>query len=777
MADQTERLRVIIELDGTAALSDGTKLSAQQVRDLGDHLAQTGKQAEAASAQIGKAGQSVASVGREMAQGDWRNAALEAGRLAAGSEAAGGGLVLMAGGVALATTALAAYTAIVVAAYLETQRQNDALLLTGNYAGLVGGQLNQMARESAAAINGSVANSRETMEGLVATGRVTSQSLASVAQAVQLVTQYSGKNREAVLSDFAGMADGVATWAAKHNQAYHFLNLEQYKYIESLEKAGKTQEAMQVTSEALSRHLGGDLTTNLGTLEKAWKGVGNWASRAWDAMLNVGREDTTADKIAKIKAQLDALATRKNTGRYTDDTRAELVANLQSQLQSAQETARMERRAADNKSQEAQANEAAIAAAREKPKTPKAERVDPEIEAQRRVLAELSGYSASYEKDVQRLAAMYDKGTLSTATYQRALQELLARQPFMREAAKAEAEALREATKNREAAAAAATKDYEAREQEIAGLLKANSTLELQIESVGKTKGQIEALKAARLDHIIAMKQEDMAATMGFDTDGRATEQKQRLIDALIQERDLTAQLGQAQLADDQRKKNEADSKKFSDDLRRDLTDSLQRAFESGKNPAEALATTLANTVKTRLIRAIAESITNPWLKPLEGAINGLVSGFFGGGTTGAPVIDAPVDVQFAHTGGIAGGDGGWRSTVAQNVFGNAPKFHTGGLVGGEVPIIAKKGEGVFTAGQMAAIGAGMGSSQPVTVNVYPTSGQTASVQQTTTPGGGLQIDVMLRQVEEMLADNVNAGSGSLARSMEGRYGLRTAVN
>lgn len=75
------------------------------------------------------------------------------------------------------------------------------------------------------------------------------------------------------------------------------------------------------------------------------------------------------------------------------------------------------------------------------------------------------------------------------------------------------------------------------------------------------------------------------------------------------------------------------------------------------------------------------------------------------------------------HTGGIVGR--GFRMTRMVNpaVFAGAPRFHTGGIIGSdEVPIIAKKGEGVFTPEQMSALGGLQGAptiqiSAPVTVN------------------------------------------------------------
>ena len=72
------------------------------------------------------------------------------------------------------------------------------------------------------------------------------------------------------------------------------------------------------------------------------------------------------------------------------------------------------------------------------------------------------------------------------------------------------------------------------------------------------------------------------------------------------------------------------------------------------------------------------------------------------------------------HNGGLVGNRGLTRSVSALAFLG-APKFHTGGIVGGgllpsEVPIIAQKGEGVFTPDQMRAMG-GFQQNQSVQVN------------------------------------------------------------
>lgn len=78
------------------------------------------------------------------------------------------------------------------------------------------------------------------------------------------------------------------------------------------------------------------------------------------------------------------------------------------------------------------------------------------------------------------------------------------------------------------------------------------------------------------------------------------------------------------------------------------------------------------------------------------------------------------------HTGGIVGETAQPGRMVSAGLFAGAPRFHTGGLVAGEVPIIARKGEAVFTPEQMtnadrliqAAQDGGRAVTQSVTVNV-----------------------------------------------------------
>jgi tape measure domain-containing protein len=98
------------------------------------------------------------------------------------------------------------------------------------------------------------------------------------------------------------------------------------------------------------------------------------------------------------------------------------------------------------------------------------------------------------------------------------------------------------------------------------------------------------------------------------------------------------------------------------------------------------------------------------------------------GGKAGAGKAGLKAGVPVMHSGGIVGGQGLARTVVNSSVFKGALKYHGGGMIGsrrlspGEVPIIAKRGEGVFTPEQMRSMGGFMNTNQfqinaPVTVN------------------------------------------------------------
>lgn len=206
-------------------------------------------------------------------------------------------------------TAVAAVGAFGFAAYKgarESAALRDTLALTGNAAGLTADRMATLADDTSNASQQTVGGAREIAMALAASGQVGSVALDSMAEAVARVADVTGGDAKKISADFAGMAGGVAKWAAEHNKAWNFITVEQYKYIRRLEEQGKAEEAMVYVNEQVIKHVS-DQAKNLGTLERAWDSIGKVASQAWDFMLGVGREETTRQQLDIAMARLEAL--------------------------------------------------------------------------------------------------------------------------------------------------------------------------------------------------------------------------------------------------------------------------------------------------------------------------------------------------------------------------------------------------------------------------------------------------------------------------------------
>ena len=200
-------------------------------------------------------------------------------------------------------------------------------------------------------------------------------------------------------------------------------------------------------------------------------------------------------------------------------------------------------------------------------------------------------------------------------------------------------------------------------------------------------------------------------------------------------------------------------------------------AFVKWATTGKFSATDLFNTIAEEALRAAYRmAVIKPFGALFEGIFGSIGSSLFGGGGTVQDAGGGPV--QIAHTGGVIGTDTLAVRSVNPTVFGSAPRFHSGGVVGSEVPIIAKRGEAVFTPGQMRVLGAELGQRPEVLVNVHVDNrapGTEATVQTRRDGNGNLGLDIVVEKVEGKLARNIGRGEG-LAPTLERRYGLNPAA-
>lgn len=111
----------------------------------------------------------------------------------------------------------------------------------------------------------------------------------------------------------------------------------------------------------------------------------------------------------------------------------------------------------------------------------------------------------------------------------------------------------------------------------------------------------------------------------------------------------------------------------------------------------------------------------------VELAIQTLLGMVGGGSAKGSYQIasgSVPRATPVGHTGMIVGGTAPQTRMMDLAAFNGAPRYHNGGILPGEQPIIAKKGEGIFTPEQMSNL-APVSSKGPVSINMPITINKT----------------------------------------------------
>jgi len=173
----------------------------------------------------------------------------------------------------------------------------------------------------------------------------------------------------------------------------------------------------------------------------------------------------------------------------------------------------------------------------------------------------------------------------------------------------------------------------------------------------------------------------------------------------------------------------------------------------------------------TRL--SIRMAVLGPIAQALGGAGSWAGSLFSSsGGETAAPAYEMSASGPWTilHAGGIVGTDPTPLRQAPLDLLASAPRYHAGGLAGDEVPAILKRGEGVFTAAQMAALGGRKAAVPNVTINIINNAGAQVSTERRE-DAGGLSIDVLIDAVETAMASRAARPGTRLNRA------LATAAN
>ncbi|CAM7933024.1 phage tail length tape measure family protein [Klebsiella pneumoniae] len=197
-----------------------------------------------------------------------------------------------------------------LAYYKGTQEQDEfykSLVLTGNLVGKTSGQLADMAARASVAANSTTDAAASTLNQLVSSGKVAGDSLERVTTAIVKTSEATGIATDKLVGDFNDIAADPVAAITKLNDQYHFLTLATYNQIKALQDEGNQQDAARVATDAYANAMqqrANDIHQNLGLLESAWDSLGKTAKGAWDAMLNIGREQTLTDKLSTLNENI-----------------------------------------------------------------------------------------------------------------------------------------------------------------------------------------------------------------------------------------------------------------------------------------------------------------------------------------------------------------------------------------------------------------------------------------------------------------------------------------
>ena len=185
----------------------------------------------------------------------------------------------------------------------EAPAYNKALILSGNAAGTSADQLSSLARQVSATV-GTTGAAAEVLAQLAGSGNLAAYSFEEITKSALTMKDATGKAVEETVAQFASIAKEPVAASIKLNEQYHYLTASVYEQIVALEKQGRQAEAVRVATDAFAEAIegrGDQITKRLGSIERAWNNVSKAAKWAWDSALDVGREATYEEKLAKLE--------------------------------------------------------------------------------------------------------------------------------------------------------------------------------------------------------------------------------------------------------------------------------------------------------------------------------------------------------------------------------------------------------------------------------------------------------------------------------------------
>lgn len=588
-------------------------------------------------------------------------------------------------------TLLAAAAAAVATGFVlgskEQQAYTAALVLSGNAAGTTANQLAQMARVIDTAGGATQGKAAAVLTQLAAAGEVSAVNLQRFAQAAIDMERAGGPAAEETAKAFAELGKSPLQAALRLTETTRFLTAATAEQIQTLERQGKTAEAAKVAQEAYAQALeqrAPELAGRLGLIERAWQGIKDATKGAFDALLDIGRVDPLQQQIAALDASISAYQRLGEGGGLVSVFGASQTSALQAQREALLEQLRLQNRAAQAQGERVKQEQAGVQWLKEGQKylsdqakleeevlriravglaagkseleiaqrlrelvaqrfggkaagaenTAERER-ERALQAQARLLQELSGLTSTYAQDLATLDAARRAGAISEERYGELVRALVAQQPIVRantqalaKAADEEAKAIARAQKTYDDYIGSLQRSVDARDKTLQQLR--SEFIEL---TAGKTVRQ--ELQILELERLAATY--DQAAAIAA-LEGEEQARYQRLAEQVREEIRLRQGVLAGTAQADARKANERaaedaarDWERTADQISQSLADAI---FDGGKSAGDLLKSYFRTLVLQPIIKAEADGLARGIGRVLGIPGVGGAGGAAGGGTS-----------------------------------------------------------------------------------------------------------------------------------------------
>jgi len=226
----------------------------------------------------------------------------------------------------------------------EVSKFNQALILTGNYAGKTAGQM-----ENAAAGMKEIAGQHAAAQALTEvanTGRFAGDQVVMIGKAALQMKEMTGQSIEATIKQFENLGKSPAEAVYKLDEQYHFLTADVYEQIRALDEQGKHQEAAELAVKTYADTISNrtpQVLDNLGLFERAWLKIKQATNEALDAGRGIGRQKSLEEEKQILENTLATKRLRDPSAFGQSD--ADVRKDVQAKLEVVNEAIRMANRA------------------------------------------------------------------------------------------------------------------------------------------------------------------------------------------------------------------------------------------------------------------------------------------------------------------------------------------------------------------------------------------------------------------------------------------------